>query len=73
MVEKKKDLREICHEKYGNDFVELYDLLSSGVPIGNFDETIIILNMIEAARKELFADGRAVLADGIRGRQWLST
>lgn len=49
---KKKDLREICREKYGNDFVELYDLLSSGVPIGNFDETIIILNMIEAARKE---------------------
>lgn len=47
----KKDLREICREKYGDDFVFMYDLLNSGVPIGNLEETKIFLAMVEAAKE----------------------
>ena len=32
---REKDLREVCREKYGDDFVEMYDMLNNGVPIGN--------------------------------------
>ena len=48
----KKDLREVCQEMYGDDFVVMYDMLSSGIPIGNLEETQIILAMIEKAREE---------------------
>lgn len=49
---KKKPLREVCREKYGDDFVEMYDMLNSGVPIGNLGETMMFLAMVEEARKE---------------------
>lgn len=50
---KKKPLREVCREKYGDEFVELYDMLNNGVPIGNLEETMIFLSMVEEARKEI--------------------
>lgn len=50
---KKKDLRDVCREKYGEEFVALYDSLGRGIPIGNLYETQIILSMIEEARKEV--------------------
>lgn len=52
LFRKKKDLRERCIEKYGEDFAVIYDSLGSGVPVGNFAETTIVLSMIEAVRKE---------------------
>lgn len=48
---RKKDLREVCREKYGDDFVEMYDMLSGGIPIGNLEETKIFLAMVKAAEE----------------------
>ena len=46
---RKKDLREVCRDKYGDDFVKMYDMLSDGIPIGNLEETQIFLAMVKAA------------------------
>jgi len=48
----KKDLRKVCREKYGDDFVKMYDMLNDGIPIGNLEETQIFLAMIEEAKEE---------------------
>ena len=47
----KKDLREVCREKYGDHFVKTYDMLNNGVPIGNLEETQIFLAMVKAAEE----------------------
>lgn len=49
---KEKDLREVCREKYGDDFVKMYDMVNSGIPIGNLEETRIFLAMVEAAKED---------------------
>ncbi len=49
---RKKDLREVCREKYGDDFVKMYDMVNSGIPIGNMEETQIFLAMVDAAKEE---------------------
>ena len=49
---RKKDMREICREKYGDDFVKMYDMLNNGIPIGNLVETQIFLAMVEAAKED---------------------
>ena len=49
---RKKNLREVCREKYGDDFVEMYDMANSGIPIGNLEETQTFLAMVEAAKEE---------------------
>lgn len=54
---KKKDLREVCRELYGDDFVALYDAVNSGIPIGGLRETIVFLEMVDAARKKIDGDG----------------
>ena len=49
---KKPDLREKVEAAYGTDFVEnVYDKLNKGIPVGNFVETVIYLDMIERVRK----------------------
>ena len=48
---RKKDLRERCREKYGDDFVKMYDMVNDGVPIGNFEETLIFIAMVRAAEE----------------------
>ena len=48
---KKTDLRDACRQKYGEDFVKMYDMVNDGVPIGNLEETISFLAMVEAARR----------------------
>lgn len=53
---RKKDLREKCRELYGDDFVLLYDMLGSGIPIGNFHETKLFLALVEKAREEMEED-----------------
>ena len=47
----KKDLREAGREKYGDDFVKMYDMLNNGIPIGNLEETQIFLAMVKAAEE----------------------
>lgn len=49
---RKKDLREVCREKYGDDFVEMYDMVNNGISIGNLEETQIFLAMVEAAKDD---------------------
>lgn len=47
----KDELRERCREKYGDDFVKMYDMMNNGIPIGNLEETKIFLTMVESARE----------------------
>ena len=49
---KKKDLREVCCEMYGDEFVEMYDKVNEGVPIGGFAETVAFINMVEKAKEQ---------------------
>ena len=60
---RKKDLREVCREKYGDDFVEMYDTVNSGIPIGNMEETQIFLAMVDAAKEEEAIEAEE--ADGV--------
>lgn len=48
---KRKSLRDICIEAYGEEFRKIYDSLCMGVPVGDFMETVIILQMIEDVKK----------------------
>ena len=47
----KIDLREACRRAYGDDFVEMYDDVCRGIPIGGFAETAVFLDMVEMVRK----------------------
>lgn len=47
-----KNLRELCRERYGEDFIVLYDTLSRGIPIGGLDKTKTVLDMISTVKKE---------------------
>lgn len=48
---RKPNLREQCIQAYGEEFGEIYDNLNSGIPVGGFLETALILDMIEAVKK----------------------
>lgn len=52
LLKKRKNLREACLEKYGEDFIKLYDLLNKGIPIGDFVETANVLHMISVVKEE---------------------
>lgn len=43
-------LRDKCIEVYGEEFGKIYNDLCSGIPVGNFRETELILKMIEAVK-----------------------
>ena len=47
---RKKDLRDVCVELYGEDFGKQYDTLASGGTIGGFDTTMEFLEKLELAR-----------------------
>ena len=51
LFKKKPNLRERCIEAYGPEFGEIYDNLSSGIPVGGFIETAAILSMIEDVKQ----------------------
>ena len=51
-LKKKKPLRELCREAYGDDFARKYDDLNRGIPIGNFAETIEFLEKVAAIKKK---------------------
>lgn len=48
---RKSNLREQCIQAYGEEFGEIYDNLNSGIPVGGFVETAIVLEMIGAVKK----------------------
>jgi hypothetical protein len=47
---KRKSLRDKCIEAYGEEFGKIYDNLCSGVPVGGFKDTAVILQMIEEVK-----------------------
>lgn len=49
---KRKKLRDICREKYGDEFVKEYDKLCAGEAIGGYEYTMAFCNAVERARKE---------------------
>lgn len=49
---KKESLRDYCLNKYGEEFIEKYDAINGGIPIGNLYETISFLNDVSIAKKE---------------------
>lgn len=49
---KKESLRDYCLNKYGEEFIEKYDALNEGIPIGNFYETVSFLDEVYIAREE---------------------
>lgn len=48
---RKPSLRELCIQKYGEEFGEVYDNLCCGIPVGNITETLLILKMIENVKE----------------------
>lgn len=48
----KPSLRELCIDRYGEEFGEIYDKSCRGEPIGTLTETLTFLHMIEKVRKE---------------------
>ena len=51
LFRKKKPLRELCRERYGDDFVEMYDIICSGGTIGDLNETIAFIAMVEDVKR----------------------
>lgn len=51
LFKKKKDLRELCRERYGDEFVEMYDTINKGGTIGGFVETMVFLEMVEEVKR----------------------
>lgn len=49
---KKPDLRQLCVDRYGEEFGEFYDKSCRGEPIGTLTETLVFLHMIEKVKKE---------------------
>ena len=50
----KPDLRQLCIERYGEEFGEIYDKSCRGESIGTLTETLTFLHMIEKVRKEMY-------------------
>jgi len=40
-------------EQYGDEFVEKYENINRGIPIGGFVETVVFLDMVERIKREL--------------------
>jgi len=44
-------LREKCVAAYGEEFGVMMDMVNSGEAIGNYNETLIFIEMIEAVKR----------------------
>lgn len=51
LFKKKKDLREFGAD-YVEEFLDKYDKINMGVPIGGLQETIVFLDLVETIKKE---------------------
>ena len=47
-----KTLRELCRREYGDEFVEQYDSLNRGIPIGGIEETMAFIEHVEAVKSK---------------------
>jgi len=45
-----RTLRELCKREYGDEFVEKYDSLNRGIPIGGIEETIMFIEQVESIK-----------------------
>lgn len=45
-----RTLRELCRREYGDEFVEKYDMLNRGEPIGGVAETTAFIEQVEAVK-----------------------
>lgn len=45
-----RTLRELCRREYGDKFIEIYDTLNRGEPIGGIEETIAFIGQVEAVK-----------------------
>lgn len=52
----KKWVAKNLGQEYVNEFLEKYDRLNSGMPIGGFVETAIFVDMIQKIKKERETD-----------------
>jgi hypothetical protein len=48
----KKSLRQLCLEEYGEDFVEEYDKVCRGIPIGGLLYTVCFIDMVEEVKEK---------------------
>lgn len=48
----KPSLRELCINRYGEEFGKIYDKSCRGESVGTLTETLTFLHMIEKVRKE---------------------
>ena len=54
----KKWVSENLGKEYVNDFLEKYDMLNSGMPIGGFYETAVFIDMIQKIKEERETNGK---------------
>ena len=47
-----RTLRELCRREYGDEFVEKYDMLNRGIPIGGIEETMAFVEQVEAVKSK---------------------
>ena len=50
----KPSLRQLCVERYGEEFGELYDMYCEGKTIGSLLDTILFVQAVEKVRKEMY-------------------
>lgn len=48
-----KWVRKNIGEKYVDEFIEKYDKVNQGIPIGGNEETVIFLHLIEKIKSEI--------------------
>ena len=47
-------LRKLCLKEYGEEFIAMYDMINQGIPIGNIQETIIFIELVEQVRDKYY-------------------
>ena len=47
-----RTLRELCRREYGDEFMEKYDMLNRGEPIGGIAETTAFVEQVEAVKSK---------------------
>lgn len=52
-LEEIKWVKKNIGEKYVDEFIEKYDKVNQGIPIGGIEETVIFLHLIEKIKSEI--------------------
>lgn len=51
-LQRRKGLRELCREQWGDSFVQQYDSLNQGIPIGGVIETRAFLDKLDYVKQK---------------------